>query len=96
MLGLTIDTIKKLFGGEEVPFTGKLHSTERNQDFSIEDAKLQILKEQNIPDKYRLSLNGQNIIDWFRQKYQEMKQAASYYQRSNIKQEEGKNKGIKM
>lgn len=95
-VGLAIDAIKKLVVGESVSFTGKLHSSEHERDFSVENAKLQINKEQNAPDKYRLSLNGQNILDWFRQKYQELKQSTSYFRKTAIKPEEGKNKGIKM
>jgi hypothetical protein len=59
------------------------------------EAKLQLYKEQDKPDKLHLSFNGQNIFNWFKQKYQEMKQTANYYQRPNIKSEVGKNKGIK-
>jgi hypothetical protein len=91
-----MDTIKKLFDGESVSFTGKRHSSEHDRDFSVQNAKLDIFKEQNTPNKYFLYLNGQNIIDWFWQKYQKMKQATSYYQRDSLKPEEGKSKGIKM
>ena len=94
-VGLAIDSIKKLFAGESVLFTGKLYSSEHDQSFSVQDAKLQIFKEKNPPDKYRLSLNGQNILDWFKQKYQEVKQTAGYYRRPSIKPEDGKSKGIK-
>ena len=75
---MTVEAIKKLFRGETLSVTGKLHSTEHDRDFDVQDAKLQILKEQgkpNEPCKYRLSINGQNIIDWFKQKYQKIKQA---------------------
>jgi hypothetical protein len=40
----------------------------------VEKAPWQLFKEQDNPDRFRLSFNGQNIIDWFRQKYQEVKQ----------------------
>lgn len=94
-VGLPIETIKKLFKGETLSVTGKLHSPEYNKNFAVQDAKLEIVKVQNTPNKYFLYLNGQNIIDWFKQKYQEVKQATSYYKRPSIKPEEGKNKGIK-
>ncbi len=95
-IGLTIDTIKQLFKGEAVSVTGKLHSPEHNQSFSVQDAKLQLFKENKNSDRLKLSINGQNILDWFRQKYQELKQSTSYFQKTTIKPEEGKNKGIKM
>lgn len=74
VVGLTIDTIKQLFNGEAVVVTGKLHSPEHDQSFSVQDAKLQLFKESKDSDRLKLSINGQNILDWFRQKYQELKQ----------------------
>ncbi|WP_329904064.1 hypothetical protein [Porphyromonas pogonae] len=62
-IGLTIESIRKLFNGEAVPIIGKLHSPEHDRDFNIQDAKLQLFKEPDNPDKFRLSLNGQNILD---------------------------------
>lgn len=74
-VGLAIETIKQLFNGESVSVTGKLHSHEHNQDFDVQDAKLQLFKDKDNPDKLMLSINGKNILDWFKQKYQEVKQA---------------------
>lgn len=52
-------------------------------------------QEQNNSDKFRLSLNGQNILDWFKQKYQEVKQVIRPYIKPLTKSEVGKNKGLK-
>lgn len=71
-VGLAIDTIKQLFKGEEITITGKLHSSEHNQSFSVQDAKLQLFKDRDNPDKLKLSINGKNIIDWFRDKFKEI------------------------
>lgn len=95
VIGLTVETIKKLFNGEIVPVTGKLHSPEHDQDFNVQDAKLQLFKEQDNPNKFRLSLNGQNILDWFRQKYQEVKQAIRPHIKPPAKLEVVKNKSFK-
>lgn len=95
-IGLTIDTIKQLFKGEAITVTGKLYSPEHDQSFGVQDAKLQLFKESKDSDRLKLSINGQNIIDWFKQKYQEAKQATNYYKRPSIKPEEGKNKGFKL
>lgn len=73
-VGLTIDTIKRLFKGETVTVNGKLHSPEHDQSFNVQDAKLQLFKESKDSDKLKLTINGQNIIDWFKQKYQEVRQ----------------------
>ncbi|MDL2305087.1 hypothetical protein LJC72_07080 [Bacteroides sp. OttesenSCG-928-D19] len=74
-IGLTMDTIKQLFKGEAVTVNSKLHSPEHNQSFNVQDAKLQLFKESKDSDRLKLSINGQNIIDRFKQKYQEVRQA---------------------
>lgn len=72
---LTIDIIKQLFKGEAVTVNGKLRLPEHNQSFNVQDVKLQLFKESRDSDRLKLSINGQNIIDWFKQKYQELKQS---------------------
>lgn len=74
-IGLAIETIKELFTGKEITVTGKLHSSEHDQYFEIQDAKLQLYKERDKPDKLHLSLNGQNIIDWFKEQFNKLNQA---------------------
>lgn len=76
-IGLAVDTIKQLFTGAEVLFTGKLHSSQHDRYFDVQDAKLQLYKEHNKPDKLHLSLNGQNIIDWFKQQFSKLNQTIS-------------------
>lgn len=94
-IGLAIETIKEIFTGKEVIVTGKLHSQEHDRYFTVQDAKLQLYKEAHNPNKLHLSLNGQNILDWFRQRYQEVKQATSRLKPMQ-RHERGENKGIKM
>lgn len=73
-IGLTIDSTKKIFTGKELTVTGKLHSPEHNQSFNVQDVKLQLFRERDNPDRLKLSINGQNILDWFKLKYQNFKQ----------------------
>jgi hypothetical protein len=68
---------------------------EHDHDFNVQDAKLQLSKERDNPDKFRLSLNGQNILGWFMQKYQELKQVAKPHIRPIMKPDMNKGKGIK-
>lgn len=95
-IGLTIDDIKHLFKGETVTITGKLHSPEHNQSFSVQDASLQLFKESKDSNRLKLSINGQNILDWFKQKYQKLKQTVRPHIKPLIKPEISKNKGVKM
>jgi archaellum component FlaC len=73
-IGLTIDTIKQLFMGEAVSVTGKFHSPEHNHSFNVQDAKLQLFKESKDSDRLKLSINGQNIIDWFKEQFAKFRQ----------------------
>lgn len=90
---LTIEAVKKLFNGETVPFTGKLHSPKHDQAFNVQDAKLQLFREKDNPNKFHLSRNGQNILDGFKQKYKESKQSVRL--QAPAKLEESKTKVLK-
>lgn len=89
-VGLGIDIIKQLFSPEATTVTGKLYSPEHDKSFSVQDAKLQLFKESKDSDRLKLTINGKNILDWFKEKYQELKQVV----RSNVKPEIKKSKGI--
>lgn len=70
-IGLAVDIIKRLFKGEVLTITGKLHSTEHDQVFNVQNGKLQLFKDRDNPNKLQLSINGKNIVDWFRERYEE-------------------------
>ncbi len=73
-IGIAVEGVKMLFEGKSlVGKSASFFSPEHNQKFTAENVRLKIDKEPDNPDKLRLSLNGMNILDWFRQKYQEFK-----------------------
>jgi hypothetical protein len=88
-IGLAVESIKALLAGKVLTAKSfSFFSPEHKQKFTAEDVKLKIETEQDNPNKLRLSLDGVNILEWFRQKYQEVK--------FRKKPEISKNKGIKM
>ncbi len=89
-IGLAIETIKEIFTGKEVIVTGKLYSQEHDRYFNVQDDKLQLYKEHDKPDKLHLSLNGQNIFDWFKEQFKKVSQTI---RRPVIQPKQG---GIKM
>ncbi|MDR2913283.1 MAG: plasmid recombination protein [Tannerella sp.] len=92
-MGLAFNSIKALLEGRNLTAkTFSFFSPEHQQKFTAEDVKLKMEKEPDNPDKLRLNLNGMNILDWFREQYQRMKQAT----RLNIKPKIDRNKGFKM
>ena len=88
-IGLAVDAVKRLFKGEEIMVTGTLHSPEHNRSFEVQNIKLQLLKDKDNPNKLKLFINGKYIIDWFKQKYQELKQSVRTIQKPE------KNKGVR-
>jgi hypothetical protein len=92
-IGLAIESIKALLTGKTLTAKSfSFFSPEHKQKFTVEDVKLKIESEPDNPNKLRLNLNGMDILEWFKQKYQEVQQ------RLNIgkKQEMNKSKGIRM
>ena len=54
-----------------------------------EDVKLKIENEPDSPNKLRLNLNGMNILDWFREKYQEVQQKLNIDRKPEMNKSEG-------
>lgn len=85
-IGLGIEYIKMLLEGKSLTAKAiSLFSPEHNRKFEAKDIRLKIEKEPENPNKLQLSLNGTNILDWFRDKYQQL-----------THKEMNKGKGMKM
>jgi hypothetical protein len=74
-IGFALDAIRSLLKGVILTVNDKLYSPEHKQHFEAKDLKAQIEKESDNPNKLRLNLNGMNILEWFREKFQEIRQA---------------------
>jgi hypothetical protein len=95
-IGLTFEHIRGLLSGRTLTGnTTKFFSPEHSRHFEAKDIQLKIEKEPDDPNKLRLSLNGQNILDWFKQQFQELRQIVRPQIRPAAKPEMGKNKGIR-
>jgi hypothetical protein len=92
-IGIGIEYVKMLFSGKSLTAKSfSFFSPEHNQKFTAENINLKIEKEVDNPNKLRLSLNGMNILDWFKQKYQEVQQKYNIGKRPEV----NKSKGVKM
>lgn len=88
-IGLGIKNIKMLFEGARLTADMfSFFSPEHNRKFEAKDVKLKIEKEQDNPNKLQLTLNGTNILHWFKEKYKELQEKV----RPNL----NKSKGFKM
>ena len=92
-VGFTIEHIRRMFKGNTLPInSGKLYSPEHNRKFEVINAKVKIDNEPSNPNKLRLNINGMSILEWFRERYQEVQRKFDFIRKSEI----NKNKGIKM
>lgn len=88
-IGLTAEQIATVFRGAALSFTGWLHSEEHKQKFKTEDSKIHLYISE---EKKRVGLvvDGKMIADWFKEKFELLKQA------SQAKQEVKRNRGVGM
>lgn len=96
-IGLVFESIRALLFGQTLSGNSvKFYSPEHKQHFEAKDIQLKIEKEPDDPSKLRLNLNGQNILDWFKEQFGKLRQTARPYIKPPEKQEIGQNKGVKL
>lgn len=73
VIGLAVDTIKKLLEGKSLTFkSGTLYSPEHKQNFDAKGTTIATNTDPKDENKYRLSANEMDISDWFKLKYKEL------------------------
>lgn len=71
-IGIAVKSIVSLLEGKTLSTNSfSFFSPEHNKHFEAKDVKLKIDKEPENPDRLQLNLNGSNILQWFKQKYQQ-------------------------
>lgn len=74
-IGIAVKSIVSLLEGKTLSTNSfSFFSPEHNKHFEAKDVKLKIDKEPENPDRLQLNLNGSNILQWFKQKYQQKTQ----------------------
>jgi hypothetical protein len=92
-IGLAVESIKALLAGKTLNAKSfSFFSPEHKREFTAEDVKLRIEKESENPDKLRLNINGMDILEWFRVKYQEVQNKFNFSRKPEI----NKSKGVRM
>lgn len=74
-VGFSDDLTKRILTGDRVGFKGSLYSAEYKRKFSTEHSVAQMQPEPNKSDKLRLTIDGVDIIEWFRIKYREFQRS---------------------
>ena len=75
LVGFSDDLIKRILTGDKVGFRGSLYSAEYKRKFSTEHSVAQMQAEPKQPDKLRLTIDGVDVIEWFRLQYREFQRS---------------------
>lgn len=92
-IGFSSTQAKDLINMKPVRFSGELYSSEHSQRFKANDAEIRFDRGTEKSNGFRMLINGTNLTQWFRQKYDEFREALGI--KPKQKQEVGKSKGIK-
>ena len=96
-IGLVSDSIRSLLAGKTLTADSfNFFSPEHNQHFEAKDIRLKIEKEPENSEKLRLTLNGQDITDWFKQMCNNQRQIIRPYTKPAPKPEINNGKGFKV
>jgi len=70
-LGFGDELTKDIMDMKPVGFNGKLYSSKYGRDFETEYSVVEIKPYISDPNKLKLTIDGLDNVDWFRQKYKE-------------------------
>ena len=88
-LGLDKEGTKTLFTMQPYRYTGELHSIRYNHTLRASDVVLQLKPDEDGPDGFRFTINGEDCDVWLKQ------QGKEFYQKIGINIEPRQNKGNK-
>ncbi|MGL5980911.1 MAG: MobV family relaxase [Phocaeicola sp.] len=90
-IGFNIVQIRELLNKGSIIFKGKLYSDEYKCNFETPNALVKMESDPKEPNKYSLSIDGVDILKWFRQKFLEF---GASIRKNNPSKE--RNKGLKV
>jgi hypothetical protein len=93
-IGFTRNQARDIIGMKPFRFTGELYSNEHSQRFKANDVEIRLERGTGKSSGFRLLINGIGLAQWFKQKYDEFREALGI--KPKQKPEMGQNKGFKM
>lgn len=82
-MGLEDNKTRLLIHGSPIRFTGSLYSKEYSRHFETEDSIVRVKQLPEHKNKFHLCIDGISAIEWFREKYQELRQALNFSREEN-------------
>ena len=75
LVGFSDDLTKRILSGRKVGFKGSLYSAEYKRKFKTEHSIAQIQPESKQPEKLSLTIDGVDVVEWFRLKYRKFQRS---------------------
>lgn len=91
-VGFTEELTRRIVSLQPVEFKGRLYSKEYKEKFRTEHSTATVERTPQEKGKFRLCIDGIPILDWFRKKFQEIKEKL----RLNTPVENKQRKGLKI
>ena len=91
-VGFTEELTRRIVSLQPVEFKGRLYSKEYKEKFRTEHSTATVERDPQEKGKFRLCIDGIPILDWFRKKFQEIKEKL----RLNTPVENKQRKGLKI
>ena len=91
-VGFTEELTRRIVSLQPVEFNGRLYSKEYKEKFRTEHSTATVERDPQEKGKFRLCIDGVPILDWFRKKFQEIKEKLGL----NTPVENKKRKGLKI
>ena len=88
-VGFTEELTRQIVSLQPVGFKGRLYSEEHKEKFRTEHSTASVERNPQEKGKFQLCIDGMPILEWFRMKFQELKEKLSV---SNTSKEENKPK----
>ena len=91
-VGFTEELTRRIVSLQSVEFKGRLYSKEYKEKFRTEHSTATVERDPQEKGKFRLCIDGVPILDWFRKKFQEIKEKLGL----NTPVENKQRKGLKI
>lgn len=96
IVGFSEAMTQKLLYFKPVTFSGRMYSEEHAKRFETNHSTAKVEPSPNETGKFRLTVDGAEIKEWFRQKYRELKQSLDIKPKQQPIVEQKKRRGLGM
>lgn len=93
-VGFTEELTRRIVSLQPVEFKGRLYSKEYKEKFRTEHSTATVERNPQEKGKFRLCIDGIPILDWFRKKFQEIKEKLGL--NTPVENKQRKRKGLKI